>query len=61
MGTKLSGMFTEIENALSNARKDLEKFEAGNRSAGTRVRSSMMEIKKLAQEVRNAVTEAKKK
>jgi flagellar hook-basal body complex protein FliE len=61
MGTKLSGMFTEIENALSNARKDLEKFESGNRSAGTRVRSSMMEIKKIAQEVRNAVTEAKKK
>ena len=38
---------------------DVEKFEQGNKSAGTRTRKAMQEIKNLAQEVRVEVQEIK--
>ena len=34
---------------------DVQKWAAGNKAAGTRVRKAMQEIKKIAQEVRVAV------
>jgi len=36
------------------------KFEAGNKSAGTRLRKVLFEIKNLAHEIRKEVSEAKK-
>ena len=42
----------QIQEALDSAKANIEKFNDGNNSAGTRVRKSMQEIKGLAQEVR---------
>ena len=44
----LAYMFTELEKAVN----EVEKFEGGNASAGTRIRKSMQSIKSLAQDVR---------
>lgn len=48
--------------ALTAAKEDAKKFEEkGNASSGRRVRVAMQDLKKKAQEVRVAITEAKKK
>ena len=44
---------------LKDGIPDLEKFEAGNNSAGTRVRKTMQTVKGLAQEIRTTVQEQK--
>ena len=41
-----------ISEQLAGAIDDAEKFDAGNNSAGTRVRKAMQNIKSLAQNVR---------
>lgn len=51
-----------IDDKKYNLKEDFEKFFVrGNRTAGTRVRRMMQEIKKLSQEVRNDVQEYKSK
>tara|TARA_R100000008_G_C3572765_1_gene163276 strand:- start:1201 stop:1374 length:174 start_codon:yes stop_codon:yes gene_type:complete len=52
--------FTKILEVLENAKDDVEKFSNGNKSAGTRVRKAMQEVKTLAQSVRVEVQESKK-
>ena len=44
---------------LSNVETDVMKFGSGNKSAGTRIRKAMQEIKVLAQQVRSDVQTAK--
>lgn len=44
---------------LEFAKKDAEKFDSGNNAAGGRVRKSMQDLKKAAQELRIAVQEQK--
>lgn len=52
--------FNEVKDLISGLEGDFEKFyEKGNKAAGTRVRNGMNEIKKLAQEIRNEVSEIK--
>lgn len=52
----------ELEGKKVNLKDDFEKFFVrGNRTAGTRVRKMMQEIKKLSQEIRNDVQEYKDK
>lgn len=52
--------FDQIKEVMEAAQADVEKFvEKGNKSAGTRVRQAMQEIKKLAQQVRLDVQETK--
>ncbi|MBL7107115.1 MAG: histone H1 [Phycisphaerae bacterium] len=46
----LKALVTEIEN-------DVSKAQGGNKAAGTRVRKQMQDIKKAAQNVRNAILE----
>ena len=41
-----------MSEQLAEAINDAEKFDAGNNSAGTRVRKAMQNIKSLAQSVR---------
>ena len=41
-----------MSEQLAAAVRDAEKFDAGNNSAGTRVRKAMQNIKSLAQSVR---------
>jgi hypothetical protein len=40
---------------------EYEKFERGNKSAGTRARKSLQNIKKICQEIRIQIQEAKQK
>ena len=57
--TELEKMYQEIATNLEESMNDLEKFEEGNMSAGTRVRKTMQIIKTLAQQIRVEVQEQK--
>ena len=49
----------KIQEVLDNIQSDVTKFGGGTKSAGTRIRKAMQEIKKLAQDVRVEVQTAK--
>ncbi len=52
----------EIEGKKYNLSDDFEKFFVrSNRTAGTRIRKVMQELKRLSQEVRDDVQDYKKK
>ena len=56
------GRFEELVSLVQSFQKDFQKFyEKGNKSAGTRVRKAMNELKKKAQEVLKEVQEIKGK
>ena len=57
--TELERLYQNMANTLEQGMTDLEKFEEGNMSAGTRVRKNMQTIKDLAQKVRVTVQEQK--
>ncbi|MBL0175214.1 MAG: histone H1 [Ignavibacteria bacterium] len=53
--------FHELVALVQSFEKDFEKFFVkGNKSAGTRVRKHMNELKRKAQEVRNEIQAIKK-
>ncbi len=45
-------VFEKLYEVLDNVSSDVEKFNNGNKSAGTRIRKAMQEVKNIAQEVR---------
>lgn len=47
--------YAKLKEILEDCANDIEKFESGNKAAGTRIRKSMQEVKSQAQEVRKAV------
>ena len=49
--------YEALKAAVAEIEMDVNKAEGGNKAAGTRVRKQMQEIKKAAQNVRNAVLE----
>jgi DNA anti-recombination protein RmuC len=49
----------KIQEVLNNAHADVQKFNNGNKAAGTRIRKAMQEIKGLAQKVRTQVQSIK--
>jgi hypothetical protein len=52
--------FTELRDLVGSFEKDFIKFyDKGNKSAGTRVRKAMNELKKKAQEIRKEVQDIK--
>ena len=54
--------FEQIKALIESTQADVEKFsEKGNSSAGTRVRQAMQELKKLAQDLRIEIQDAKNK
>jgi len=54
--------FEAIKSLVETAETDMVKFsEKGNMSAGTRVRQTMQELKKLAQQLRLEIQEEKNK
>ena len=57
--TKLEKLYQNMADTLEQGMTDLEKFEAGNMSAGTRVRKNMQIVKELAQKTRVVVQEQK--
>lgn len=53
--------FKDLENAIASAKDEAEKFyNKGNKTAGTRLRASMLNIKNIASEIRKEVSELKK-
>ncbi len=52
----LQPLLDEIETL----KVEYEKFERGNKSAGTRARKSLQNIKKIAQDLRTSIQESKK-
>jgi hypothetical protein len=54
--------YNKLTELISLTEEDAKKFfQNGNSAAGTRIRKAMQEIKVLAQEIRNEVSEIKKK
>lgn len=52
----------ELDGKKVNLKDDFDKFFVkGNKTAGTRIRKIMQEVKKLSQEIRNDVQEYKGK
>jgi hypothetical protein len=52
--------FNRIKEVMDAAEADIAKFvEKGNKTAGTRIRQAMQEVKKLAQQVRLDVQDLK--
>ena len=49
-----------LENEIAALKEELEKFERGNKSAGTRARKVLQNIKRVAQDVRVYIQSAKK-
>jgi len=50
--SNLEEKMNEMMQALISTAVDVEKFESGNKSAGTRIRGAMQDIKAIAQAVR---------
>tara|TARA_R110000851_G_scaffold94758_2_gene205753 strand:+ start:4926 stop:5099 length:174 start_codon:yes stop_codon:yes gene_type:complete len=48
-----------MQETLTNVLSDIEKFNNGNMSAGTRIRKAMQEMKNQAQDLRKNVQEIK--
>ena len=57
--TELEKLYQNMADTLEQGVTDLEKFQDGNMSAGTRVRKHMQTVKDLAQKVRITVQEQK--
>ena len=57
--TELEKLYQNMADTLEQGVTDLEKFQDGNMSAGTRVRKTMQTVKELAQKTRVAVQEQK--
>lgn len=52
--------FNQLKELLATIEADADKFyNKGSKVAGTRLRGGMQQIKALAQEIRNQVTELK--
>lgn len=55
------GKFEDLKALIESMNDDYSKFsEKGNSAAGTRVRKTLQEIKKLAQDMRVEISEKKK-
>jgi hypothetical protein len=59
----VEGGIMSIQNLLDEIevlKQEYEKFERGNKSAGTRARKSLQNIKKIAQDLRVQIQDTKK-
>lgn len=59
MEGKINNILKQMQDTLTLAIIDGEKFEKGNNAAGTRVRKFMQELKGMAQNVRVMVSDIK--
>jgi ElaB/YqjD/DUF883 family membrane-anchored ribosome-binding protein len=51
----------EFENLLNELKADYEKFmEKGNKTAGTRARKTLQDVRNLAKEMRDEISNTKK-
>jgi vacuolar-type H+-ATPase subunit H len=52
---------TELENLVTSFKEDYEKFvEKGNKTAGTRARKTLQEIRNLAKDTRDEISSTKR-
>jgi len=52
--------FHEVKSLVDSLEEDMDKFYSkGNKTAGTRARKTLQELKKLAQEIRIDIQNAK--
>jgi len=56
---EVTKLYNEMLVNLEKGITDIEKFEDGNKSAGTRIRKNMQTVKNLAQQIRVEVQEVK--
>jgi len=49
-----------LENEVAALKDEFEKFERGNKSAGTRARKVLQNVKKIAQDIREHIQDQKK-
>jgi len=56
----LMSLVNDLEQEIENFKREYEKFERGNKSAGTRARKVLQSIKKTCQEIRVSIQGAKK-
>lgn len=52
--------YEQMKQVLDSIAEDMDKVKAGNKAAGTRVRTAMQEVKNLAQDLRKEVLEMRK-
>jgi hypothetical protein len=58
---KMSNRLEELKTMVANFEEDYGKFqEKGNKTAGTRARKSLQEIRNFAKDVRMEISETKK-
>ena len=55
----MSNNFEKLFQTIEATRVDVEKAEAGNKAACTRVRQAMQDVKNLAQEIRKEMLEVR--
>ena len=55
----LEELIDTMQDEMHSAHEEIEKFIAGNKSAGTRARKSMQTIKEAAQNVRTTIQSIK--
>ena len=49
-----------LENEIASLKEEFEKFERGNKSAGTRARKVLQNIKRISQDIRIQIQTSKK-
>ena len=55
----MSQNYERLVQVVNDARVELEKAEAGNKAATSRVRKSMQDIKNIAQDIRKEMLEVR--
>ncbi len=50
----------DLETEIGSLKEEYEKFERGNKSAGTRARKILQNIKKISQDIRVTIQSVKK-
>ena len=52
-------LLDQMAQMIESIREDYGKAKGGNKAAGTRVRKTMQDVKKLAQEIRQEMLESR--
>jgi hypothetical protein len=55
----MSQNYERLVQVVNDARVDLEKAEAGNKAATSRVRKAMQDVKNIAQDIRKEMLEVR--
>lgn len=53
-------LVNDLDQKVENFKREFEKFERGNKSAGTRARKVLQDIKKTCQDIRVLIQGTKK-